>query len=214
MTNHMRENERINVCDLSKCLCNTCLEVYHLLIATAPMVSQFLTGQQGITLKVGKHSTIWWHRWCNRLSIAIQCNACPPGGRAQLMKPLQQPIARDCLLHGWLCISSVSSLHQWYFHPSRIPVFSSHTDTASWKAFRCRAMFLTLPRCRGYQPVKNLPLVTNLHWARLSPSLPTCCRIGTKTNPSLFHLLATTNHQNHLPVPTTKLPQSDQCTYM
>ena len=51
----MRENERINVYDLSKCLCNTCLEVYHLhlmLIATAPMVSQFLTGQQG---KVRKH---------------------------------------------------------------------------------------------------------------------------------------------------------------
>ena len=55
MTNHMRENERSNVYDLSKCLCNTCLEVYHLhlmLIATAPMVSQFLTGQQS---KVGKH---------------------------------------------------------------------------------------------------------------------------------------------------------------
>ena len=32
---------------------------------------------------------------------------CPPGGRALLMKPLQQPIARDCLLHRWLCISSV-----------------------------------------------------------------------------------------------------------
>ena len=139
---------------------------------------------------------------------------CPPGGRALLMKPLQQPIARDCLLHRWLCTSSVLCSSMIFPPITNTSVHQPHRRSQLKSISRCRAMFLTLPRCRGYQPVKNLPLVTNLHWARLSPSLPTCCRIGTKTNPSLFHLLATTNHQNHLPVPTTKLPQGDRYTYM
>ena len=59
---------------------------------------------------------------------------------------------------------------------------------------RCRAMFLTLPGCRGYQPVKNLPLVTNLHWARLSPSLPT---VALGQRPILLYFIFS-------PPPTTK----------
>ena len=107
---------------------------------------------------------------------------CPPGGRALLMKPLQQPIARDCLLHRWLCISSVlcSSM-----------IFPPITNTSIHQPHRHSHL-----KSIGvhYQGAEDTSLVTNLHWARLSPSLPT---VALGQRPILLYFIFS-------PLPTTK----------
>ena len=80
-----------------------------------------------------------------------------------------------------LFINDISTHHQYQHSPA--------TQTQPLEKHRG-----ALPRCRGHQPVKNLPLVTNLHWARLSPSLPT---VALGQRPILLYFIFS-------PLPTTK----------
>ena len=59
------------------------------------------------------------------IGYPLLSNAFPPGGRALLMKPLQQPIARDCLLTddsvsslSPLFINDISTHHQYLCSPA------------------------------------------------------------------------------------------------
>ena len=122
---------------------------------------------------------------------------CPPGGRALLMKPLQQPIARDWLLHRWLCIFSVSSVHQWYFHPSPIPVFTSHTDAASWKAFPgAEQCFWHCQGAEDISPSKIFPWSPT--YIEQDSPLPSPLAVALGQRPILLYFI-------FLPPPTTKI---------